>query len=83
MIAAVLIVLSGLMALAISFACSFTCVTLYIMWNRRGKTKYAYSKPAEPYIVKRDNPLEASTAKGIDGTNAVQKWKLSDDSSEK
>lgn len=75
MIAFLLLVLTAAITFVLSFALTFTVVSLYIVWKRREIPKYAYSQPAEPYEIRRDCELDRTTPKSpVDGSGAADNW---------
>lgn len=75
MIAILLILLAGGIALAVSFALSFTAVSFYILWKRRNRPKYCYAEPAEPVPVRKGadvGRIEPSSL--IDSKSALLTW---------
>lgn len=76
MIAFLLVLLTAAITFALAFAIAFTAVSLFIAWKRRDIPKYAYSKPADPYEVRRDRELDrTSPESSVDGSAAAKNWK--------
>lgn len=75
MIAFLLLLLAGGIALAVSFALSFTAVSFYILWKRRNRPKYCYAEPAESIPVRKGAYVDREEpSSSIDGNSAVQNW---------
>jgi len=76
MVKVLLFLLVGALTAALSFAISFTAVSLYVAWKRRDIPKYCYSEPAEPPKLNHDASFSANemSSDAVDGQSARQDW---------